>query len=168
VFLWKVAPSFSLFTLNKRTMKGKVNEIGISYKERTDISASPIILSSSDAAELLFEYWDKNTITLNESFIILLLNNSNKVKGIYKMSIGGITGTLVDIRILFATVLKTLSTGIILAHNHPSGKLQASNSDIELTKKIKKAAKLFDVAVLDHLIITPNGDYYSFADNHII
>ena len=149
-------------------MKSKVNEIGISYKERADISASPSINSSCDAAELLFEYWDKDSIALKESFMILLLNNSNKVKGVYTLSSGGITGTLVDIRILFATVLKTLSTGIILAHNHPSGKLQASNSDIEITKKIKKAAELLDVKVLDHLIIVPNGNYYSFADNHMI
>lgn len=149
-------------------MRGKVNEISISYKERNSIENSPSINSSCDAAELLFENWDENTITLQESFKVLLLNNSNKVKGVYELSKGSITGTLVDMRILFATVLKSLSVGIILAHNHPSGKLQASNSDIELTKKIKDAAELFDIKVLDHLIITPEGNYYSFADNHII
>lgn len=99
---------------------------------------------------------------------MLLLNNSNKVKGVYELSKGGITGTLVDMRILFATVLKSLSVGIILVHNHPSGKLQASEADIRLTKRIQKAAKLLDITVLDHLIITPNGNYFSFADNHII
>ena len=149
-------------------MKGKVNEIRISYKERSTIEKSPSIKSSSSAAKLLFENWDENTIALNESFKVLLLNNSNKVKGVYELSKGGITGTLVDMRILFATVLKSLSVAIILAHNHPSGKLHASNSDIELTKKIKNAAKLFDIKVLDHLIITPDGNYFSFSDNHII
>lgn len=149
-------------------MKGKVNEIRISYKERSTIENSPSIKSSSSAAKLLFENWDENTIALNESFKVLLLNNSNKVKGVYELSKGGITGTLVDMRILFATVLKSLSVAIILAHNHPSGKLHASNSDIELTKKIKNAAKLFDIKVLDHLIITPDGNYFSFSDNHII
>jgi len=149
-------------------MKDKVNEIQISYKERNSLGKAPSIKSSSDAAELLFENWNKDTITLCESFKVLLLNNSNKVKGVYELSKGGITGTLVDMRILFATVLKSLSVAIILAHNHSSGKLQASNSDIELTKKIKKAAGFFDIKVLDHLIITPNGDYYSFADNSII
>ena len=103
-------------------MKDKVNEIQISYKDRICISKSPIIKSSSDAAELLFEYWDKNTIALYENFKVVLLNNSNRVKGIYELSKGGITGTLVDIRILFATILKSLTVGIILSHNHPSDK----------------------------------------------
>ena len=97
-------------------MRSKVNEISISYKERKTIEGSPSIKNSSDAAELLFENWDEKTIALNESFKVLLLNNSNKVKGIYELSKGGITGTLVDMRILFATVLKSLSVGIILAH----------------------------------------------------
>lgn len=149
-------------------MRGNINEISISYKERIKLSHSPNIKGSIDAAEILYEHWDKSNIELQESFKVLLLNNSNKVKGVYELSKGGITGTLVDMRILFATVLKSLSVAIILAHNHPSGKLQASNSDIELTKKIKKAAELFDIKILDHLIITPNGDYYSFADNNII
>ena len=98
----------------------------------------------------------------------MLLNNSNKVKGIYHLSTGGLTGTLVDIRILFAVILKSLSVGIILAHNHPSGKLKASNADIQLTNKIKKAAVYFDVKVLDHLILIPNGQFYSFSDNGLI
>ena len=149
-------------------MKGKVNEISISYKERKTIAKAPSINSSLDAAELLFENWDKDTITLYESFKVLLLNNSNKVKGSYELSKGGITGTLVDMRILFATVLKSLSVAIILAHNHPSGKLQASSADIKLTKRITQAADFFDVKVLDHLIIAPDGNYYSFADNHIL
>ncbi|TXN34958.1 JAB domain-containing protein [Flagellimonas hymeniacidonis] len=149
-------------------MKDKVNEIQISYKDRISISKSPSIKSSSDAAELLFEYWDKDTIALYENFKVVLLNNSNRVKGIYELSKGGITGTLVDIRILFATILKSLTVGIILSHNHPSGKLQASNADIQLTKKIQKAAQFFDIAVLDHVIITPNGNFYSFADNGIL
>ena len=105
---------------------------------------------------------------MHESFKVLLLNNSNKIKGIYQLSSGGITGTLVDMRILFAVILKTLSVGVILVHNHPSGKLKPSDIDKQLTSKIKKAAKLFDVNILDHLIIAPNGSYYSFADNDIL
>ena len=146
-------------------MKDKVNELKISYKEKIRTSKSIGIKSSADAGKLLFEHWDKNTIGLQETFKVLLLNNSNKVKGIYQLSTGGLTGTLVDIRILFAVILKSLSVGIILAHNHPSGKLKASNADIQLTNKIKKAAVYFDVKVLDHLIIIPNGEFYSFADN---
>lgn len=149
-------------------MKNKVNEIQISYREKIGTLKSESIKSSQHAAKLLFDTWDKNTIGLHETFKILLLNNSNKVKGIYPLSTGGITGTLVDMRILFAIVLKTLSVGILLAHNHPSYKTEPSEADKRLTDKIKKAAQLFDVRVLDHLIITPNGEYYSFADNGLL
>ncbi|MEX0313081.1 MAG: JAB domain-containing protein [Allomuricauda sp.] len=149
-------------------MKRKVNEIQISYKEKTSLSNSLSIKSSEDAGKVLFDTWDKSTIELHETFKVLLLNNSNKVKGVYELSKGGITGTLVDMRILFAVVLKSLSIGILLAHNHPSSKLQPSEADKQLTAKIKQAAKFFDVNVLDHLIIAPDGNYFSFADNGIL
>ena len=97
-----------------------------------------------------------------------MLNNSNKVKGVYQLSQGGITGTLIDLRILFAVILKSLCVAIILTHNHPSGKLQPSDADKRLTSKIKNASKLFDITILDHLIFAPDGDYYSFSDNGIL
>jgi len=149
-------------------MKNKVNEIKVSYNEKVPAPFWQKIASSKDAAELLFETWNKDTIALQESFKIILLNNSNKVKGIYQISQGGITGTIVDIRILFAVVLKTLSVGIILTHNHPSGKLQASACDKQITAKIKKASAVFDVKLLDHIILTPSGSYLSFADDGIL
>lgn len=149
-------------------MKDKVNEIQISYKERVPAPFWKKISSSQDASELLYQHWNKNTIEFQESFKVVLLNNSNKVKGIYELSKSGITGTMIDLRILFAVVLKTVSVAIILTHNHPSGKLLPSEADKRLTEKIKEAAGFFDVKVLDHLIIVPNGDYYSFADNSIL
>lgn len=149
-------------------MSSKVNEIKISYKGGLKSSMWQKITNSKDAAELLFEDWDKDTIALQECFKVVLLNNSNKVKGVYQISQGGITGTLVDVRILFAVILKSLSVGIILTHNHPSGKLLPSENDKRLTSKIKKASGLFDIKLLDHLILTPDGDYYSFSDNGIL
>lgn len=149
-------------------MKDKVNEIRISYKERIPCHFWRKINSSKDAADLLFENWDKQTIQVHESFKVILLNNSNKVKGIYQLSKGGITSTIIDIRILFAVVLKSLSVAIILTHNHPSGTLKASQADKDITEKIKKAGELLDIKVLDHLIMVPNGDYYSFADNGLM
>lgn len=149
-------------------MKNKVNEIQISYKEKEIISNLSPLNGSKDTAKLLFEHWNKDTIELYETFKILLLNNSNKVKGIYEVSHGGITGTLVDLRIIFAVILKSLSTGVILAHNHPSQNLKPSKADIELTNKIIKAASFFDVKVIDHMIIIPNGNYYSFSDNGLL
>ncbi|MCK0135549.1 MULTISPECIES: JAB domain-containing protein [Arenibacter] len=149
-------------------MNYKVNEIKISYKEQIRSPFWHIIGCSQDAANILFDQWNKNTIALQECFKVVLLNNSNKVKGILNLSQGGITGTLVDVRILFAAVLKSLSVAIILCHNHPSGKLKASEADIQLTDKIKKAAALLDIKVLDHLIIAPDGQYFSFSDNGLI
>lgn len=149
-------------------MREQVNEIKISYHETPIPLSHPKITSSSDAAEVLYSHWKKGTISLRESFKIILLNNSNGVKGIFEISNGGITGTLVDLRILFAVVLKSLTVGIILAHNHPSGTLKASTPDKEITKKIKQAAGFFDIKLLDHIILAPDGSYYSFADDGLI
>ncbi|MDF0706953.1 JAB domain-containing protein [Flagellimonas okinawensis] len=149
-------------------MELKVNEIQISYREKLSTLTSLSVTNSNAVAKLLFQNWDNKTIGLHETFKIVLLNQSNKVKGIYPLSNGGITGTLVDMRILFAIILKTLSVGIILAHNHPSGQLKASEPDKQLTRKIKEAAQLFDVKVLDHIILAPDGRYYSFADHGLM
>lgn len=103
----------------------------------------------------------------HEEFWVLLLNNSNKV--IYKMQLskGGLTQTVVDIRMLFKTALEHLATALILVHNHPSGQLVASNADKDITQKIKLAGNSLDIKLLDHLIITQNG-YFSFADEDIL
>ena len=102
----------------------------------------------------------------HEEFWILYLNNSNKV--IYKtqLSKGGITGTVVDVRLVFKMALEHNATSIILTHNHPSGKLQASDADIQITKKLKLAGQQLDIAILDHIIITETG-FYSFRDQGI-
>jgi DNA repair protein RadC len=92
-----------------------------------------------------------------------LLNRGNKVIGICEISTGTVSGTLVDPRVVFATALKTNATGIILAHNHPSGNLKPSRADELLTDKLRKAGELLDVVVLDHIIVTTEG-FYSFAD----
>jgi DNA repair protein RadC len=103
---------------------------------------------------------------MHEEFWVLYLNNSNKV--IYKaqLSKGGITGTVVDVRLIFKMALEHNATAIILSHNHPSGKLLASDADKEITKKLKFAGEQLDIKVLDHIIITENG-YLSFQDEGI-
>jgi DNA repair protein RadC len=103
----------------------------------------------------------------HEEFWILYLNNSNKV--IYKsqLSKGGITGTVVDIRIVFRTAFEQNAVSLILCHNHPSGILQASDPDRQITKKMKEAGKMLEINIIDHLIITSSG-YLSFADEGIL
>ena len=102
----------------------------------------------------------------HEEFWILYLNNSNKVIHKAQLSKGGITGAVVDSRIVFKTAFEQNATSIILTHNHPSGKLAASQADIEITKRLKLAGEQLEILILDHIIITESG-YYSFQDNGI-
>jgi DNA repair protein RadC len=102
----------------------------------------------------------------HEEFWVLYLNNSNKVLHKAQLSKGGMTGTIVDSRIIFKTALECNATSLILTHNHPSGKLVASDSDRDITKKLKLAGQQMDILVLDHIIIT-EMDYYSFNDDGI-
>jgi DNA repair protein RadC len=103
----------------------------------------------------------------HEEFWVLYLNNSNKIMYKNQLSSGGITGTLVDVRMLFKKALELSSVAVILCHNHPSGSLKPSKSDIDLTKKIQQAGKSLDIKILDHLLITEKA-YFSFADSKLI
>ena len=103
----------------------------------------------------------------HEEFWIIYLNNSNKVIQKHQLSKGGITGTLVDVRIVLKNALEAGATGLILVHNHPSGTLKPSTADKQLTKKLKTAAESLDIKVLDHLIVTEKA-YFSFADEGLI
>lgn len=143
------------------------SEIELIYKSKVKASERPKITSSRLAFEIALKAWDENKIELLEQFKVLMLSNSNAVLGVLEISSGGITGTVVDIRLLFAALLKAKATAFILVHNHPSGKLQPSEADRQITQKIKQASKLLDIALLDHLIITPES-YYSFADEGVL
>jgi DNA repair protein RadC len=103
----------------------------------------------------------------HEEFWILILNRSNRVIDKTKISQGGITGTVTDIRIILKTAIENLATSLILCHNHPSGNLQPSDADISITRRLKESATLMDISLLDHLIIAGKG-YFSFADENII
>lgn len=103
----------------------------------------------------------------HEEFWIVYVNNSNKVIQKQLLSKGGITGTLVDVRLVLKNALEVGATGLILAHNHPSGTLKPSEADQQLTKKLKNAAESLDIKVLDHLIITEKA-YFSFADENLL
>lgn len=104
---------------------------------------------------------------VHEEFWVLYLNNSNKVVYKSQLSKGGITGTVVDVRLVFKMALEQNAVSMILSHNHPSGILKASDQDISITKKIKDAGKSLDISVLDHIIIT-NYSYFSFADEGML
>jgi len=103
----------------------------------------------------------------HEEFWIVYLNNSNKVLKQSQLSKGGITGTLVDVRLVLKTALQLGAVGLILAHNHPSGTLKPSQADQQITQKLKKAGESLDIKVLDHIIITEKA-YFSFADESLL
>lgn len=103
----------------------------------------------------------------HEEFWILFLNRSNKVINTMKLSQGGISGTVTDVRIIMKKAIEYLASGIIVCHNHPSGNLNPSESDTKITHKIKEAGALMDIQLLDHLIIS-DKDFYSFADNGLL
>jgi DNA repair protein RadC len=147
-------------------MKNIISEIQIKYKPIKLDNGNVKITSSDDAFKIVLRHWNPDIIELQEEFKVLLLNNSNEVLGIYEMTKGGMTSTLIDVKLLFAVVLKACATAIITVHNHPSGKLKPSESDIHIFRKIKEAAKLLEINYLDNLIITKNGKY-SFNDESI-
>lgn len=140
-----------------------INEIKLSYRKQEFFTKR--ITSSMDAYNISREIMLKDECEpeLKEYFYIMLLNRNHNVTGYYKLSEGGITGTVADIRIAFATALKSAAVAMILFHNHPSGNMKPSEQDCGLTKKFKESGKLLDVEVLDHLIISLSS-YYSFAD----
>jgi DNA repair protein RadC len=145
----------------------KVSEVSLSYKNVVPPSQRVKINGSVRACELLLETWSENTIELKEEFKILLLNRAHKVLGISVISSGGVSGTLVDPKMIFVTALKANSSGLILSHNHPSGNLQPSQADIQLTRKLVASGKLLELPIIDHIILTTNG-YFSFADEGLI
>lgn len=126
-----------------------------------------VVLDKITSSKIVFEIMQPIIGELpHEEFWVLYLNNSNKVIHKAQLSKGGITGTIVDNRLIFKMALEYNATSLILTHNHPSGKLQASDADKEVTRKLKLAGQQLDILVLDHIIITENG-YFSFNDEGI-
>ena len=144
-----------------KTFKSKLREVTAVYKSKEDIT-NVKIGGSRDVNEYIRSVYPVS-IEIREAMVVLLLNNSNRTLGYSIASIGGLTGTLVDVRLVLRDALLTQATGLILIHNHPSGTLKPSQSDINITTKVKKAAELMDIKLLDHLILTEEA-YYSFAD----
>lgn len=143
----------------------EVAEIKVSYSntnfERIKVTSSQMLYS------LVLKQWNLDLIEFQEEVKIVLLNRASIVLGMHELSKGGISGTVVDIRIILGIALKCNATSIVLVHNHPSGNLEPSEQDKSITKRLKEASKMLDLNLLDHLIITTEG-YYSFSDNGIL
>lgn len=141
-------------------------EVKVSYKRRLNVTYK--ITTSRDCFDVLYSLFDKDTIAYREEFLVLLLNRANRVLGWARLSIGGISGTVVDPKIVFVLALQTSASSIVVSHNHPSGNLKPSEADIKLTKQLKEAGKLLEILLLDHLILTPEGQFFSFADEGML
>lgn len=137
--------------------------VKLSYHNKVKASERFKITRSNDVHDFAMSFWDMDTFELQESFYVLLLNRANQVLGIHLVGIGTTTGCLIDVRIVMQSAILANAVGIVLLHNHPSGNKQPSANDVDITNKIKEGAKLFDITVLDHLILTTDG-YYSFAE----
>lgn len=147
-----------------KTYKKQMSRFRI-IADKSDFKATKI--SSSEDAHIIIKQFYDDDIEIYESFFLLLLNRANNTIGFVKISQGGTVGRVVDPKLIAKYAIDGLASSVILAHNHPSGNTNPSEADREATKKIKEGLKLFDISVLDHIILTADS-HFSFADNRIL
>lgn len=145
----------------------KVAKIKISYHNKIHPDNRAIVKDSKDAYDILLKGWNKNYIQIVEEAKLLMLDKRNACLGIADLFRGGVSSCVIDPKIVLATSLVSGASGIILAHNHPSGNLKPSKSDIDITRRISNGASIVGLQLLDHMIITPHG-YYSMLDNGLV
>lgn len=147
--------------LNEFTISKMKNTFKINGMENTKI------IKSIDAVNILRELFSEDTISAYEQAFVLYLNKNNKVIGYYHHSSGGVDGTIMDVQMISGMALKSLAKGVIIAHNHPSENTMPSDADIRISKQLKEALKLFNIQLLDSIILTDNS-YKSFADEGLL
>lgn len=148
-----------------KTYKSNFPQITLKLKKGEELNCK--ITKSKDAADLFRKVWDNDTLPINETVMVIFLNRQNNTIGWFKVSQGGLNGSVVDVRLILATALNCLASGIIMCHNHPSSNLNPSDADITVTKKLKQAAEIMDIQLLDHIILTEES-YFSLADNGLM
>lgn len=143
----------------------EVAEISVSYS--TNKADKIKLINCRDTFDFILANWNLDIIEFQEECKIILVNRANFVLGIFELSKGGISGTVVDIRIILSIALKCNASGIILVHNHPSGNMTASEADKKITRKLYNACELLDLVLIDHFIICKN-DFFSFKQDGFI
>jgi len=146
----------------------QIPEFTISLKSKLKPSERIQVKRSSEVADLAKKCFDADQIEWVESFVVIALSESNRVLGFYKISTGGTTQTICDPRVIFQFALLSNSSKIILAHNHPSGSLKPSRADEEMTQKLKTAGYILNIKVVEHVIVSSEEGYYSFADEGML
>lgn len=154
-----------MFLLNKELIQ--VSELKpVWSKSPAKEKDRPIIKSSLDIFNVLFPCYPQ--IDMYESFWVMLLSRGNRIKAVSNISIGSCSGTVADPKKIFQMALLANASALVLIHNHPSGNLRPSSKDIEVTRKCVTIGQYLDLPVLDHLIISPEQKYFSFADEQIL
>ncbi|MFH0756869.1 MAG: JAB domain-containing protein [Bacteroidota bacterium] len=137
----------------------KAAEVKLMYMTKVKSSERIKIKNSNDAAAVFFDAWDFHTIEHTEEVKMLLLNRSNMVLGIASLSKGGVTGSIIDARVVLQYAINANASAVILAHNHPSGNLEASDADKKITRSVREALKLVSIELLDHLILNKDEEF---------
>ena len=145
-----------------------IGELEVSYKYTSSIKERPEIHEPSEAIMVLKKLFNENTICLQEQFSIIYMNYANRVIGTFSEFKGSFNASIVDLKLIVATAVKIMASRIIIAHNHPSGNIKPSDSDKKLTTKLKEGLKLLDIELVDHIILSPDGNYISFANECLI
>ena len=147
--------------------KNLVADITLSYYPKIKIKDRPKVNGARAVAQIFRDNWDDTQIGLVEEFKVMLLDRGTRIIGILPLSKGGMSGVYVDSKLIFIAALKAAASNIILVHNHPSTDARPSAQDIRLTRKICEGARLLDMEVLDHIILTAD-DHYSFSEEGLI
>ncbi|GAB3028183.1 JAB domain-containing protein [Niabella terrae] len=149
--------------LKQNLLPGEVAEIALVYKTKVRAEDRLQVRNACQMAHIFRNVWSEDLIELLEESKILYLNRANKVLGVFPLSTGGASGTIIDIRLVLIAALRLHASNICICHNHPSGNLQPSQADLLVTEKIRKGAACLNLNLLDHIILTRNG-YYSMAE----
>lgn len=153
---------------NQNFELGDLGEVSISYLYKRDLSKSIQINAPKDAFRIAYHLMDKNVIGIQEQFVVIYLNRENKVIGTKKHFLGTLSSVNVEPKLILATAINLMASSIIMAHNHPSGNLNPSRSDHNLTNRMIEVCKLLDIEVLDHLILSPFGSSFGMISNQNI
>jgi DNA repair protein RadC len=141
-------------------------EITVSYKDRVKTSERAIVTCSKDGARIFMEAC-KDCMEHHEEVYVLLLNRANRVLGISNVAKGGMSNSLIDVRIILQTALRASASAIMLSHNHPSGSTKPSAQDLAITREVQKGCEAIGIQLLDHVIVTGEA-YTSFADSRLL
>ena len=147
---------------------GDLGEVSISYIFKGSVKDRPTVTNTNDVYRIAMSAMDQGALGLQEQFLVIYLNRCQRVLATKVHFIGGLSSVVVDIRVIAATALSLMASAVIVCHNHPSGNLEPSEQDKRITIRLKESLKLFDIDLLDHLIVSPEGYWLSFIERGLL